>query len=272
MWISLAFSIASATAWLWLLSARITGKTVADVVADGTAWIVLTQTQFGLAWEIRLLLAFLLAVCALLRKEAGEGSASASLMIATALLAGAYLGGIAFAGHGAEGLGFQRTTHIVSDVLHLNAAGLWLGGLVPLTLVLFYLRRFREDDAPVAAAAIAGRFSSIGIFAVGVLLVSGTINAGVLLDGMGNLIDAPYGRLLLLKIVLFAVMVGVAGINRQRLLPQLQQALKFERGSRPVDQLFRNSLIEIALGIAIVVIVGTLGVMPPANQIGVHVH
>ena len=57
LWISLALSIVSALAWLCLLAARIAGKTVVDVVVDGTAWIVLSQTQFGFAWQLRLLFA-----------------------------------------------------------------------------------------------------------------------------------------------------------------------------------------------------------------------
>ena len=53
-WISLALSMASAVAWLCLLSMRITGKAFGNVIADGTIWIVLSQTQVGFAWEMRL--------------------------------------------------------------------------------------------------------------------------------------------------------------------------------------------------------------------------
>ena len=91
LWGSLALSIISAAVWLCLLSARIAGRSIAEVIADGTVWMVLTQTQFGLAWEIRLLLACLLAACLLLRLKAHEGPAATQLLIAACLLAAAYL-------------------------------------------------------------------------------------------------------------------------------------------------------------------------------------
>ena len=272
LWASLALSIVSALAWLCLLSARIADKAIADVVIDGTAWMVLTQTQFGFAWQIRLLLACLLAVCLLLRRKPYDGPAATWLLVAASLLAGAYLGALAFAGHGAEGLGFDQNIHLASDILHLNAAGLWLGALVPLALLLVHLRRSRGENWVVAAAAAGGRFSTLGILAVGILLVSGTINAAFLLGGMHSLIDTAYGRLLLLKVVLFAAMVSLAAINRQRLLPRLSVHFGTDLASRSVDQLVRSALAEIALGVAIILVVGLLGIMPPANEMAAHLH
>jgi len=266
LWTSLILSIVSALAWLCLLSERIAGKALADVVADGTAWIVLTQTQFGFAWQIRLLLACLLAACLLLRRRPYEGPAAAWLLVAASLSAGAYLGALAFAGHGAEGLGFERNIHLAADILHLNAAGLWLGALVPLALLLVHLRRSHAENWVVAAAAAAGRFSTLGILAVGILLVSGTINAAFLLGGIHSLIDTAYGRLLLLKIALFGAMVSLAAINRERLLPRLSS------DPRSVKQLVRSALAEIAIGIAILFVVGLLGIMPPANEMTAHLH
>jgi copper resistance protein D len=268
----LALSLLSALAWLCLLSARIGGKSVADVIVDGTAWTVLTQTQFGFSWEMRLLLAGLLAACLLLRVKAGQEPADTVLMAAASLLAGAYLGALAFAGHGIEGLGFERSIHLASDILHLNAAALWLGALIPLVLLLVRLRRFGGDRWSVAAAAAAGRFSILGILTVNGLLVSGTVNAAFLLGGMHSLIDTAYGRLLLLKIVLFAAMVCLAAVNRQRLLPRLSTVAGTDQASHAAEQLVRSALFEIALGLAIILIVGLLGIMPPANEMAGHLH
>jgi copper resistance protein D len=277
LWISLALSIASAVAWLCLLSMRIAGKPFGDVIADGTIWTVLSQTQFGLTWEARLLLGVLLGACLLLLRKASEGKTNESatatwLLIAASLLAGAYLGALAFAGHGTEGVGLAQNIHLAADFLHLNAAGLWLGALVPLALLLASLRRFAEDGWVSAAAAATSRFSTLGILAVGILLVSGTINAAFLLGGMHSLIDTAYGRLLLLKVVLFAAMVSLAGVNRQSLLPRLSGNAGTEQGARTVQQLVRSALAEIAIGIAIILVVGLLGIMAPANQLAAHLH
>jgi putative copper resistance protein D len=123
-----------------------------------------------------------------------------------------------------------------------------------------------------AAAAAAGRFSTLGILAVGILLVSGTINAAFLLGGVHSLINTAYGRLLLLKVLLFAAMVSLAGINRQSLLPRLSDHVGTEQGARTVQQLVRSALVERAIGIAIVLIVGVLGIMAPANELTAHLH
>jgi len=271
LWISLAVSVASALAWLCLLAMRVGRKDLGDVISDGTVWLVLSQTQFGFAWQIRLLLGCLLAAC-LLPRSASGGRLSNGLAILAGLLAGAYLGSLAFAGHGAEGLGIEQNSHLVADFLHLVAAALWLGALIPLVLLLVYLWRFKEDGWVSAAGRAGSRFSTLGILAVGALLVSGTINAAFLLGGMHSLIDTSYGRLLLLKIVLFAAMVTLAGINRQHLLPRLSDGVEAGRADATVRRLVQSALVEIVLGLAIVCIVGLLGIMPPANEMAAHLH
>jgi putative copper resistance protein D len=270
LWIALALSIASALAWLVLVSMRIGHSGFGDVITGGTVWLVLSQTQFGLAWQLRLLLGVLLATALLWRGRASSGQLSNSLTVVAGLCAGVYLGSLAFAGHGAEGLGVAQDIHLAADFLHLIAAGLWLGALVPLVLVLLTLWRCQEDGWILAAARAASRFSTLGILAVGILLVSGTINAAFLLGGMHSLIDTDYGRLLLLKVVLAAAMVGLAGINRQYLLPRLFDCPGAASGT--VQKLVRSALIEIALGVAILCIVGALGIMPPANEMAAHMH
>jgi putative copper resistance protein D len=78
------------------------------------------------------------------------------------------------------------------------------------------------------------------------------------------LLVTEYGRLLLLKIALFAVMLVVAAVNRFWLTPRLASP----RGSEPkpdvLRRLTRNSMIEIALALAIFAIVGVLGTLHPA--------
>jgi copper resistance protein D len=271
LWICLAVSIVSGFAWLCLLAARIVDQPVGDVIADGTVWIVLSQTHFGVAWQLRFLFCVLLAGC-LLGRRTRDIAAPVWQEVLAALLAGAFLGSLAFAGHGEEGLGLERDLHLAADFLHLIAAGLWLGGLVPLALLLFFLRRFFEKAWVSIACDAAIRFSNLGIAAVGTLLISGTINACFLIGGMQRFVDTSYGRLLILKITLFAAMVGLAGINREYLLPRLVGDGSTDLGSRTVQQLVRNTLLEISLGIGVIVIVGMLGIMAPATDMHAHLH
>jgi putative copper export protein len=63
------------------------------------------------------------------------------------------------------------------------------------------------------------------------------------------------------------VIVGVAAVNRLRLVPRLPDA-------QAVRSLRRNALIEIAIGATIILIVGGLGTMPPGAHAAAlsHVH
>jgi putative copper resistance protein D len=269
LWISLAISIASALAWLCLVSARIAAKPVETVIADGTVWTVLLQTQFGLSWGMRILLGILLGACLLLQPKKGG---SAWQRILAALLAGGYMGALAFAGHGEEGLGFERDFHLAADFLHLLAAGLWLGGLIPLALLLTYLQRFREEQWVTAACHAASRFSSLGILAVAILLITGTINVSFLVGGISSLTDTSYGRLLLLKIALFLAMFSMAAVNRHYLLPRLCAKAGIDQDLLTTERLVRSTLVETALGLGIIMIVGVLGIMAPAIGMSAHIH
>jgi len=148
--------------------------------------------------------------------------------------------------------------------LHLIAAAAWLGGLVSLALLLAAARRHQAVAWASLARDAARRFSTLGIIIVGVLLVTGIINAWILVGSVHAVLVTEYGQLLLLKIVVFAIMLVFAAVNRFWLTPQL--AFSSEHGAQieALRQLTRNSQIEIALGFSIFAIVGVLGTLHPA--------
>ena len=139
----------------------------------------------------------------------------------------------------------------------MPAAGLWLGGLLPLG---WLLRRARQAGSAgfVALVREALRpFSQIGYAAVGLIAITGAINTAMLVGSLGGLFGTAYGRLLSLKIVLFLAMVVVALVNRFRLAPRML------RHPSPAA-LYRSVLIEQALGLGILAAVSGLGTWPPA--------
>ncbi len=103
---------------------------------------------------------------------------------------------------------------ITTDVLHLAAGAAWFGGLVGLALVLRALSG-RERDA----ALVLSRFSALAAGLLGLLVVTGSLMGWQILGGWAPLFETTYGRLLLLKVAVAAVVAGVAGWNRWRLLP-----------------------------------------------------
>jgi putative copper resistance protein D len=99
------------------------------------------------------------------------------------------------------------------------------------------------------------------------------VNLWFLTGGIEGLTATDYGHLLLLKLVLFIAMVGLATINRQSLLPDLStHAENSHLGMRTARSLLRNAIIEIALGMIILGIVAMLGITPPAIEAHGHAH
>jgi putative copper resistance protein D len=258
IWGALVVAVISGAAWLAFLAAEIGGLPMAEAWSQGLAWVVLTQTQFGDDWMLRLAIASLLAIFLLLPAIAPDLGAIANA--ACTLLAAALAGSLAWAGHAAATEGFDGAIHLASDALHLVAAAAWLGGLWPLAVLLGGTRR---DASPVPIAIaydVTRRFSILGIICVATILATGVVNTYEVLGPMVFAIGADYNRLLLLKIGLFIAMLAIAAVNRLRLMPRLSsggvQVLT-------IRQLQWNSLAEAGLGILILGIVAALGRISP---------
>jgi putative copper resistance protein D len=268
---SLALAVASGAGWLVLLAARIGDQPLAEAITSGTAWVLVTETRFGFDWQLRSLLAVLIAACVLLkpwtRSQPGDLLASSIAIV--------FVASLAWAGHGGATPGSAGYVHVAADVLHLSAAAAWLGGLIPLVLLLRLLRHSGEPSWIMIACDVTSRFSNLGIVAVGTLLISGMINAWFLVGGTTNLTSTNYGQLLEVKIALFVGMVGLAAVNRLHLMPLLSKAAEIgasDLESKTTRRLERNALLEISIGLVIICIVGVLGITPPASEAHVHVH
>jgi putative copper resistance protein D len=255
--IGLVIAAASGVIWLQLQAASMSGLPLGEAMTSEVLSTVLNETQFGLISEIRLVLAVILAGCLAydrfgLSNWLGLGSALG--LIAT----------IAWTGHAGATLGEMGNLHLTADVLHLIAAAAWLGGLVSLALLLAAARRHQAVAWASLARDVAQRFSTLGIISVGALLVTGIVNAWILVGSFRALLVTEYGQLLMFKIVVFAIMLVFAAVNRFWLTPQLVLAPESEQQLNSLRQLTRNSTIEIVLGLTIYGIVGVLGTLHPA--------
>jgi copper resistance protein D len=265
-WFSLVLALGSGAVWLILTAASMSGEAPVDVLSEGVAWTVLSQTHFGWAWTARLVVALALAASFVPLLAERQSRASSGTLAITA--AAAFTGALAWAGHAIGGQDTEAVVHPAADVLHLIAAAAWLGALPPLALLF---GAAGKDEAALAVVRTATlRFSALGIAAVGTLLVSGAINTWYLAGSVEALTGTTYGKLLLAKIALFFVMVAVAAVNRQRLTPRLTQNANLGSAQNAVLQLRRNAVIETLAGLAIICIVAVLGTKAPASHAGHH--
>ena len=256
-WIALAMAVASGAAWVLVQAAAISGLPLREAMSADILSTVATETQFGRASEVRFALAIVLAACL-----ACDRFLSARLL---ALAAGLGLAAaLAWTGHAGAGADNWATVHLTADVMHLIAAAAWMGGLIPLTLLLSQASRTKVDPWPSLAWQVTGRFSFLGMASVGTITASGIVNAWMLVGSFRGLFDTEYGRLLMLKVLLFVIMLGYAAMNRLVLTPDLAVPTDDDTRLAAMGRLTHNSKIEIAVGLTIFAIVGVLGTLHPA--------
>jgi putative copper resistance protein D len=233
----------------------------ADAFKWGQVASVVTDTPFGRGTALRFGLASLATLIALLVRP------SRALWLIAVALGAVIVAGFAWTGHGANDDGLAGFAHLASDVFHLLAAGVWLGALAGLSILL--LRSTKDgvtsDELSALHRALEG-FSGIGSAIVAVLLATGLVNSWFLvgLSHLGELGGSAYGRVLLAKIALFGVMLGLAANNRFRLTPRLDAALNDGAAARPAtDALRRSILLETAVAAGVLVLVSLLGTLEP---------
>jgi copper transport protein len=98
--------------------------------------------------------------------------------------------------------------------LHVVAAGMWLGGLASL---LVWLRRRAPDET---AVSVARRFSRVATVALALVVVTGILRAVPEIGTVDALFATDFGRLVLAKSALLAVLAGLGAINHFRNIPR----------------------------------------------------
>jgi putative copper export protein/mono/diheme cytochrome c family protein len=152
-----------------------------------------------------------------------------------------------------------------AEALHLLAAGAWFGGLLPLLLCIELL------PSPQAAPACK-RSTMIWLASVGVIAITGVLQAGALVGSVPALLGTVYGRVMLLKLGLFAALLGLAVPGRLRFAQApvtqapITQALAVAGPPGARRRLRQSAGVETAIGLAIVVAAGCLAALPPAAQ------
>ena len=179
-----------------------------------------------------------------------------------ALLCAGLLASLAGVGHTQIDGGTGHIIHVGADALHLLAAGAWLGGLVSLFSLVAQAVRTCAPNSDAVASDAAMRFSGMGYIAVATLIGSGLINSLFLVGSLENL-GTSYGKLLIVKLLLFAGMLGLAGVNRFLIVPKLIIANDAGSASELI-RLRRHIVGEQALGFLVILIVSVLGMMQPA--------
>jgi copper resistance protein D len=252
-------AIVSAGLWLILIAADIEQVSTAEVIAGGAVWSVARETQFGQLLLIRFGLALILIATLLLVPER-QYCRWNSVRLGEAAIAVLFVAMLAGSGHAGAQSGVPGKFHSGVDALHLVAAAAWTGGMVPLLVSMGP----HVTLTPAARLVLVRRFSVLATLSVAALAVSGAVNTWFMVGTLSDLIGTSYGRILLVKIVLFAAMLIFAALNRLVLTPRLIEA----QGPRssPLRLLRLSVIMEIVCALAVIGAVTVLGGLePPAH-------
>ena len=199
-----------------------------------------TSTRFGLVIQVASVLAATGAAAAAIG-IADRTAAPFALALALAVLPAPTL-----AGHALDP--GRPWYELPVDLLHVAAAAMWLGGLVALAFVVP-----RSAHPPETKAAATRRFSRVALGSVIVLAVTGVVRALSELGGVSQLWTTGYGRAIIVKTILFALLVLLGWMSRARL-------------AAAYTRLRTTVVAEIAVVLGVIVAVAFLTALPPGRR------
>lgn len=255
---TLVAALVSGVLWFWLEVVSMTGLSFVDSFSASAWKTVLLETVFGHVWQFRL---GVIAAALVLTVSgwAGNGVPRRATILAVWLLSVVLLVSLAWISHAAAA-GVQPIS-LIGDALHLCAAGVWIGGLVPLVICL--TRASVSSAIAKIVPLVVGRFSTLSLCCVSVLIASGICNSWFLVGSIHALFTTLYGWLLIFKVGLFGILIGFGARNQLAIKATPSTA---QTRSSFAQQLRRNVISEICLGAAVVVIVACLGLTAPARH------
>lgn len=235
---------------------------------------LLTDTRFGkfLIARQALLLATLVAAFLVWR---AKGSALIPALSVLAVSAFGVLFTQSMVSHaaGADGAVWK----IATDVLHLFAASLWIGGLIHVGLAMpRWLEELPGPARTLFTAASFRHFSVLAALSVVILIVSGVISAFAQFTSFGQLFNTNYGLSLIGKMGIMLPLLAVAALGAFRLQPRIVEASLRMRGGAidedsaaslaSLQRLVTNMVrLEAVLGVLVLVAVGVLIQLEPAR-------
>ncbi|WP_085648166.1 MULTISPECIES: copper homeostasis membrane protein CopD [unclassified Pseudomonas] len=231
-------------AGLVLMTRAMSGETEFAALWPHLQMMVL-ETDVGLAWTLRMI--------ALIAVMIWPGLWLASMAGAVALAS------LAWSGHGA----MDNAWHLLSDILHLLAAGAWLGAMLALILMSRLDALFCEARIRSLADSVK-HFEGVGAAIVLILSVTGVANYLFIVGPtLGEVLFGTYGILLAIKVVLFGGMLVLAALNRFHLGPLLEQSLRAGQHQVAANALRRSVALELVIALLIVGLVAWLGTLSP---------
>jgi copper transport protein len=236
-------------AWIALTGVKVAGLGLGAVLRWSLARDVL-DTGFGRIWLLRVLLALALAALALCAAR----RPSERWLVPIVLVASTIAVTPALSGHARV----EGAIAVAADAVHVAAAGVWVGGLAFVALLLV---EAGGDRWPLAGAVVP-RFSRLALWSVVALVAAGVLSGFLEVRSWQALWHTTYGQLLLVKVALLTPLVALGAFNNRVSVPVLRSG----GTTRPARRRFvRAVAAELVLMVAVVGVTAALVAEPPAK-------
>lgn len=170
-------------------------------------------TRFGTVWLMALAAWAVIAVGA--RLAAAGGRHPLQLAIPLSFVAALP----ALSGHSAARSALGVAAPV--NVLHVAAMSAWVGGVVALLVAVAPVARRLGRDGKAVFAAAVGRFSTVALVSVGVVLITGIAQTLIAVDSPERLLGTSYGKAILAKACLLGLLVTIGAAQRRLVIPSL---------------------------------------------------
>jgi putative copper export protein len=129
--------------------------------------------------------------------------------------------------------------------VHLLCVAFWLGALAPLLIAA-------RDGTDTQVAALASRFGKLALGVVVLLLGAGGSLLWTLIGDAAQFWSSDYGRMMAVKLLVVAALLGLAAVNKLYLTPRLLSG-----HAKAVIQFRRSLKAEMVIGALILLITAT---------------
>lgn len=232
---------------------------VAQTVRIGSSPLDILQTNFGYVWIMRMIITgILLGIWFWMDRKKKMSRINQIPMLVVSLV---LIGTSSMVGHGAAS---GEIPAIVLDYIHNFVAAVWIGGIIYFTFTLLpSLLPLDEIKREHMTLALIPRFSIAFIIAIGIVIISGPTLMWFLESNVNLITESTYGKLIILKIVIAAIMVGFGGYIQFKIQKKLEKSFRSPAFSA-YRKLKKTLRVDAALGIVLLGVVALLtnGTLP----------
>jgi putative copper export protein len=251
----------AATSLILLLQTALVSEIADGDVSQDRFYSVL-ETSFGQWHALRIPILAGLAVLLLGRVRSsslarGDESAAPTVTwwVVWAGLALALLATSTFSGHAM--VVAPRVVALPNDIIHLATGATWFAGIVILAVVLpdAWLRKDQVERLELLAPVVK-RFSYVAFVSITVVAITGTVSSFLHIGAFDDLWTSAYGRALSVKLLLFAGVLVLGGLNHFKVRHRLEEARRNAEDTES-RKVFRKTLsAELALAIGLMFVTG----------------